>query len=119
MKSEGELWALLAEFAGPPTTDSRLARRFGLENGPELLGRHFASVELRRRANELVVTEAEPLVDYAFSVASRVEDTADARARFRQFVEARLARDGAIRITPETGLFVGRAPSPPGPLSQR
>jgi SAM-dependent methyltransferase len=104
----GELWALLAEFAGRPTTDSRLARRFGLENGPELQGRHFASVELRRRANELVVTEAEPLVDYAFSVASRVEDTSDARARFRKFVEARVARDDTVRITPQTGLFVAR-----------
>ena len=95
---------------------------FGLENGQVALGRHFADVRLERYPNELRVTELEPLVAYLESlwsldqmvaaVAPTAEEQAALRARvveaFRALAGERLAADGVIVITKQTGAFVAR-----------
>jgi hypothetical protein len=61
-------------------------------------------VTLHRYPSALVVTEAEPLVAFVASFAG--DALAGARRdEFTRFVEQRLAADGAIHITKDTGLF--------------
>lgn len=77
---------------------------FNLENGADELASFFAEVALERYDDALVVTEAEPLLAYIRSMSLNPDrdDT-----RLTAAIADLLARDGAIRITKDTGMFVG------------
>lgn len=79
---------------------------FSLENGGEQIEAWFGNVSLRRFEDSLVVTEAEPLVEYVASSTFRWALTGARVAAFRSFVEEELRRQGAINITKDTGLFI-------------
>ena len=81
---------------------------FSLENGEAMLREHFASVALRRYEDGLHVTEAQPLVDYVLSMLNHFTSQVDRPAveEFKREIEETIQRDGAIKITKETGLFI-------------
>lgn len=95
---------------------------FTLENGAAALGRSFADVRLERYPDELRITDAGALTAYFASMwvvdmlASAVEADAEARAalrerlveRFHAGVAGRIARDGMVRLSKDTGAFVAR-----------
>lgn len=85
-------------------TDALATRAFDLANGAAQLARSFAQVACRDYADALVVTEAEPLIAYLGSLIPRGVPFATAPLQLR--LEQQIARDGAVRITKETGLFV-------------
>jgi SAM-dependent methyltransferase len=127
-----ELWEMVAEaLARAGLSEEALAAvtergriagamSFRLENGAEALLRHFSDVRLERYPDELRVTAAEPLVAYVASmwsldpmlaVVTTTEHEREAlRARLierlRALAQERIAADGAVRITKETGAFV-------------
>ena len=88
-------WRLSAQFAV----------NFGLENGPAQLAPFFPTVTRDDFADGLVVTEAEPLVAYTFSMFGNRGLGTEHRAAFRAFLDAELAAHGPIHITKEAGLF--------------
>ena len=88
---------------------------FSLENGGAQLSRLFSEVSLKRREGALLVTEAEPLLEYLLSGATADAAAGEPAAEFRRRVSALTARlkneldlHGAIRITTDPGLFVAR-----------
>ena len=78
---------------------------FRLENSAEDLSRLFVEVEILSYKDSLLITEADPLVQYVKSFMRLNEDEID---RFRAFAEAEISRDSAIRIPKNTGMFVAR-----------
>lgn len=90
---------------------------FNLENGAEQLSRLFPEVSLLPYEDALVVTEAQPLVDYLLStptaqaVADRTTEVEfrDRVAALTTALERELASRGEIRISKHTGMFVARA----------
>jgi SAM-dependent methyltransferase len=106
-----ELWARVLDAAGASRGASRGANRsdlhFGLENGSEQLAPWFSSVERRDYPDALLVTEAEPLIAYAASSELwGVQGDAKATRLLTERVQEQLAREGAIRITKNSGMFV-------------
>jgi SAM-dependent methyltransferase len=106
-----ELNALLGEAAGDRPFE-RAYMRFSAESGaPELL-EHFSSVERHDARGELVVTEAQAIVDYAASGWALVTAPDGARARILGEIERRarqrIAADGAFRIEVAAACFVCR-----------
>ncbi len=100
-----ELHALIGELAG--IEQPFLENQFNLENGATFLAQQFSKVHRRDYADTLVVTAVEPLVAYALSgVSSSQVQHAHGAERLRERVTERIARDGALRITKSTGLFV-------------
>ncbi len=89
---------------------------FSLENGAEQLEPWFTEVSSRRRKDGLVVTEAEPLVDYLLSMMDAREAAArlsgaefgERVSRLTEAVENEIASEGAVRITKSVGLFEAR-----------
>lgn len=79
---------------------------FSLENGGEHIESWFGNVALHKFEDGLVVTEAEPLVEYVASSTFRWALTGERIAAFRSFVEEALRRQGVINITKDTGLFI-------------
>jgi 2-polyprenyl-3-methyl-5-hydroxy-6-metoxy-1,4-benzoquinol methylase len=80
---------------------------FVLETGASHLLRHFGTAERRLYEDSLCVTEAEPLVAYLLSTAAR-EALAPHVAALLTELRARIAAEGAIHISKETGLFIAR-----------
>ncbi len=81
---------------------------FRLENGAAILAPFFSDVQLFHYEDGLLVTEVQPLVDYAFSSnEARGMLTIERLSRIRQFVADRMtASGGVLRITKAVGLFV-------------
>jgi ubiquinone/menaquinone biosynthesis C-methylase UbiE len=83
---------------------------FTTQNGAEKLRTQFDDVQLEMFDTALRVTELPPLMDY---IASSLDDPDNrmqsplALALWRE-LEQRIAEDGAIHITKETGLFTAR-----------
>jgi len=89
-----------------------LTDAFGLETGESKLRRHFAGVEIRRYPDSLHVTQAQPLVDYVrslmgFGNVGNIMQGEKAEMLGRYFEDI-IARDGAIDISKDAGMFVAR-----------
>jgi ubiquinone/menaquinone biosynthesis C-methylase UbiE len=129
-----ELWQLMEQVliraGASPQRATELVERgraasalsFRLENGAQRLSRSFSDLRLERYPDELRVTEAEPLVAYLGSVwfvdqmfvgvaaMEHEHATLETRAAdsIRAVVQERIAVDGVVRISKETGAFVAR-----------
>jgi SAM-dependent methyltransferase len=97
-----ELHELVQQFDATIGLWNRMT--FRLEGGAAELAAQFAHVLLHRYESALVVTEAAPLVAFIASMIG-AELTGGRRAELTQLVEQRIAADGAIHITKDTGLF--------------
>jgi ubiquinone/menaquinone biosynthesis C-methylase UbiE len=83
---------------------------FTLENGLAQLAPWFASVTVHRYEDDLVVTEASPLITYAMSmVRAQAVFAGDGLAKFTAYVEQEISAHGAIHITKDSGMFEARA----------
>jgi hypothetical protein len=75
---------------------------FILENGAAQLEQWFTDVTTYHYDDALIITEAEPLVDY---VLSTITFTDDQLIDFTQYVEQKLAHTGSIYVTKASGFF--------------
>lgn len=83
--------------------------QFGLDNGREWLAPYFDDILLHRYQDELVFHEAEPLLAFALSEAELCEQlNPRKKIAWQWFVADHLSQHGAIRVTMEKGVFVGR-----------
>lgn len=105
-----EISQLVKEF------DSRIALSevslydvFGLENGQEILSRHFDQVEPVFYEDHLEVTEAGPLMEYILSChGNQQEYLGDRYQEFREFLEKKIQKKGYLTITKQAGAFICR-----------
>ncbi|MDT8306696.1 MAG: methyltransferase domain-containing protein [Anaerolineae bacterium] len=86
---------------------------FTVENGAELLSRHFDRVELQKLASALVFPAAQPVLDYLatsprFYLGLLPEEVEEGRAWqvLRDLVEAEIAHHGAFRVNKLSGVFI-------------
>lgn len=82
-----------------------LRMHFNLENGAEQLAQHFMHINVYHLDNELVVTEAEPLVAYILSLPVKADMTEERIEHLRTIIEQRIASEGAVRIVTRAGMF--------------
>jgi len=103
-----EIYELIRAFDPTLPYDKGFAGTFSyvLENAALQLAEQFDSVEVRRYADGLTVTEVDPLVDYVLSLPARAYLVGDKLAAFREFVAAELAKTGSISITKDTGVLI-------------
>lgn len=81
---------------------------FSLENGAGQLAPWFDSIEVRRFENELVVTEAEPLIAFILSRMPRSTVDAEQLQLLRTLIDQELAEHEAIHITQDMGVFLAQ-----------
>lgn len=81
--------------------------RFGLENGPRLLGEAFAVVELQRQEDWIRTEDPGLVLNYVRSLELPESDQVEAAMdRLRERLEYEVATRGYIRIDKESGVFV-------------
>jgi ubiquinone/menaquinone biosynthesis C-methylase UbiE len=82
------------------------AHTFSLENGRSELARRFANIDMHRYDDALVVPDPDPLVAYVLSTPAASALQGDRAARFADYVEAHIARNGPMHISKDSGMFV-------------
>jgi ubiquinone/menaquinone biosynthesis C-methylase UbiE len=102
-----ELKKLVGEFslADIARWESFTISSFRKENGREELSKCFDAVKLHIYDNGLLITEAEPLVDYVLSTPVGMSFDEEKIARFTAFVQQRIDEQGAIAVAKSTVLF--------------
>ena len=103
-----ELTELITTVSGVTFTEQTPERLFGLENGAAILEQHFENVTREIQANDLRVTEIEPLIAYVNSglMYKAAIQTAQSEQTFRQHVQHAIDTQGAFHITKAVGMFI-------------
>jgi SAM-dependent methyltransferase len=82
---------------------------FTLENGRRLAANHFQQIEVRRHANNLRVTELEPLMAYIRSRFPGREIIDEAALKpISEVVKKQITEQGAFEIAKEAGCIIAR-----------
>lgn len=108
-----EIWMWVAEAL--PTRQDALEAfdrvySFSLENGAKQLEAHFGQVELKLREDGLEVTEAQAVVDFVASSGMMAQFESDELRGLAEHLESKLANEGVLRITKNSGMFVAKRP---------
>ncbi|MBE5940967.1 MAG: methyltransferase domain-containing protein [Lachnospiraceae bacterium] len=86
---------------------NKMQEKFGLENGGEQLLPYFQHVEQRLYLDELIVDEAEPLIEYILSChGNQNQYIVNRYNEFKSFVEKKTKK--GFRISKEAGIFLCR-----------
>lgn len=103
-----EITDLVKEFDSRITlSEVILQDQFGIENGEKRLSPYFSKIEFIKYEDALIVTDAEPLMDYILSChGNQKELLSDKYEEFLWFLREKTKRFGAIHITKEAGVFI-------------
>ncbi|MGO9450137.1 MAG: class I SAM-dependent methyltransferase [Candidatus Binataceae bacterium] len=82
--------------------------RFGLETGYDQLRSAFSSVEVRRYASSMNVTEAQPVIDYFLSTARYRQLPHPRLEALRSELEREIADHGGIAVSTDLGMLIAR-----------
>ena len=108
-----QLQEILAEFEPAFQRSYRYFDAFTLESGMDRLKPYFGKVERIDYDQNLWVTSAEDLADYAFSMPALQESIAmKRRTDLVSYFDELIERDGGIFIAKSTGVLVGTDPKP-------
>ena len=104
-----EITTLVKEF-NPNITLSNISLydMFGLENGKEILLKHFYDVELIKYTDKLEVTNNEDLLNYILSCHGNQNELISINIKaFKALINKKFS-NGAFHITKEAGLFIAK-----------
>lgn len=89
---------------------SDITSRFKLENGVDKLKKWFNSIEMKRYEDNLIVTQATPIIDYIFSMPGNVRESFNSERlhTLNKYLKDKIATEGGIYITKDTGFFKGQ-----------
>jgi ubiquinone/menaquinone biosynthesis C-methylase UbiE len=81
------------------------AERFSLENGGDIIYAEISNQRCVTYLNQLVVTEAEPLIDYLKSKTTDIINQ-DSLNNFRKYLQDKITNLGSIKISTDAGLYI-------------
>lgn len=101
-----EVSRLVTQFDDRITlSGENLYEHFGKENGAQALAPYFAEVDWQQYADALIVTQAEPLIEYVLSChGNQNQYILEKYNKFRKYVEGQI-RNG-YTITKDAGIFI-------------
>ena len=103
-----EITSLVQEFDNRiMLSGEKLYEKFGLENGPQILEKFFSQIELRTYDDEIIINQAEPIIEYIISChGNQNQYVLDRYHDFKNFVEKHLTKP--FHITKDAGIFICR-----------
>ena len=89
---------------------SDITSRFNLENGLRMLEKWFSCIEMNRYEDNLIVTEATPIIDYMFSMPGNVRESFNNERLnvLTKYLKDKIVIEGGIYVTKDTGFFMGQ-----------
>lgn len=102
---ENGIMAYINDILCPFHINGSIGKTFTLQNGGEILGKHFAKVQRFLREDGLAITDIGDFVDYIYSLSSLTDIGSVPREAVFQALEAR-AENGVLFVPKEYGMFV-------------
>lgn len=104
---ENGITEYLQELLSDYGVRKELNRRFTLQNGKDILGKFFKSVEKRIYEDALEVTNTEDFIDYMMSLTFMADLKNIQRDEIRRILDGKKV-NGKIHIPKEYGMFIAR-----------
>ena len=83
----------------------KVNKHFTLQNGPDILKKHFANVNLLYYEDSLEVTNLDDLVEYVYSLTSMTELSQYPKDEIKSTL-SKLKKNGVLTVPKEYGMFV-------------
>ena len=88
-------------------SQTKLYNVFGLDNGVDILKKHFKNVKMKLYDDYLIVDRSKPIIDYIMSCHGNQNELLGLRlGEFKTYLDNILNKKGNIRITKEAGIFI-------------
>lgn len=88
-------------------SQTKLYNVFGLDNGVDILKKHFKNVKMKLYDDYLIVDRSKPIIDYIMSCHGNQNELLSLRlGEFKTYLDNILNKKGNIRITKEAGIFI-------------
>lgn len=102
---ENGIMAYINDVLRPFHVNGSIGKTFTLQNGGEILGKHFAKVQRLSREDGLAITDIGDFVDYIYSLSSLTDIGSIPREAVFQALEDR-AENGILYVPKEYGMFL-------------
>lgn len=87
-------------------SEEKLSNKFGLENGEEILKKHFDNIQKYLYEDKLIVNDTKGILEYIYSIPGNILEVIDTKKReFEKYIDESIKSSGEITITNNSGLF--------------
>lgn len=88
-----------------------LPDKFGIENGQNILKKHFEYVEFKKYDDFLLIRETAPFIDYIMSCHGNQKEYLSPRLKeFHHYIDDIIIKNNGIRIDKDCGVFICQKP---------
>ena len=95
----------LAKLLGRYGVEDTINKNFTLQNGAELLGKHFGYVAKKEYRDSLAVTDIDDMVEYIYSLSSMTTLAEVPKHEIREVLRRNM-KDGVLNVPKEYGMFI-------------
>lgn len=87
-------------------SEEKISSNFGLENGEEILSKHFSQIKKYLYEDKLVINDAKGILEYIYSIPGNIIELIDTKKKdFEKYVDSNINKHGNIYITNNQVLF--------------
>ncbi|CEQ26122.1 MerR family transcriptional regulator [Paraclostridium sordellii] len=102
-----ELESLLKGFnSNIKISEEKISSKFGLENGEEILSKHFNQIKKYLYEDKLVINDTKGILEYIYSIPGNIIELIDTKKKdFEKYIDLSINKQGNIYITNNQVLF--------------
>lgn len=87
-------------------SEEKISSNFGLENGEEILNKHFSQIKKYLYEDKLVINDAKGILEYIYSIPGNIIELTDTKKKdFEKYIDLNINKQGNIYITNNQVLF--------------
>ena len=102
-----ELKSLIKGFnSNIKISEEKISSKFGLENGEEILSKHFNQIKKYLYEDKLVINDTKGILEYIYSIPGNILELIDNKKKdFEEYIDLSINKQGNIYITNNQVLF--------------
>ena len=102
-----ELESLMKGFnSNIKISEEKISSKFGMENGQEILSKHFNQTKRYLYEDKLVINDSKGILEYIYSIPGNIIELIDTKKKdFEKYIDSNINKNGNIYITNNQVLF--------------
>lgn len=102
-----ELESLMKGFnSNIKISEEKISSKFGMENGQEILSKHFSQTKRYLYEDKLVINDSKGILEYIYSIPGNIIELIDTKKKdFEKYIDLNINKHGNIYITNNQVLF--------------
>lgn len=106
-KNMKELESLMKGFnSNIKISEEKISSKFGMENGQEILSKHFNQTKRYLYEDKLVINDSKGILEYIYSIPGNIIELVDTKKKdFEKYIDLNINKHGNIYITNNQVLF--------------